>query len=102
MRRTGFLFDERFLLHDTGPDHSEAPGRLEAAFSGIQEDGILDHPHLFRAQSVDPIWVERVHSRGHIQRLEKACRPFWREDTPWSDFPNWSATMSEYCWASDE
>ena len=30
MKRTGYLYDSRYLLHDTGPYHPERPERLEA------------------------------------------------------------------------
>ena len=35
MKRTGFLYDDRFLLHKTGPYHPEVPERLTAVFQGI-------------------------------------------------------------------
>lgn len=39
MKRTGFLYDERFLLHKTGPYHPEVPGRLAAIREGIERGG---------------------------------------------------------------
>jgi len=30
MKKTGFLYDDRYLLHDTGPNHPESPERLKA------------------------------------------------------------------------
>ena len=41
MRRTGFLYDERFLLHLTGPEHPEAPERLPAIYRGVEEGALL-------------------------------------------------------------
>ena len=73
MRRTGFLYDERFLLHSTGPDHPEAPERLLAAYRGIEEAGLLPHLVQLKASPAKVKWIETVHSPGHIMRFEEAC-----------------------------
>ncbi|HBD07855.1 MAG TPA: histone deacetylase, partial [Syntrophobacteraceae bacterium] len=39
MKRTGLVFDDRFLLHDTGPDHPETPERLRAIYAGLESAG---------------------------------------------------------------
>ncbi len=41
MKKTGFLHDDRYLLHDTGPHHPERPERLKAIYKGIKEGGLL-------------------------------------------------------------
>ena len=41
MKKTGFLYDKRYLLHETGPYHPEVPERLEAIYSGIEQAGLL-------------------------------------------------------------
>lgn len=73
MRRTGYLYDERFLLHCTGSSHPERPERLLAAHRGIEEAGLL--PHLFRikANPAKSTWIEAVHSPKHVMRFEEAC-----------------------------
>jgi len=40
MKRTGFVFDERYLLHKTGPYHPEVPERLTAIREGIEQGGL--------------------------------------------------------------
>ncbi|MBA4394193.1 MAG: histone deacetylase, partial [Desulfobacca sp.] len=73
MKRTGFLYDERYLRHYTGANHPEVPERLEAAFRGIQESGLL--PKLIRitAGKADERWVGMVHSTEFITRFRDAC-----------------------------
>ncbi|RJR17573.1 MAG: histone deacetylase [Desulfobacteraceae bacterium] len=73
MRRTGFLYDERFLLHQGGPEHPEAPERLLAILKGASENGLIGS--LTRLEGVLPdfCWVEAVHSRHYITRFEEAC-----------------------------
>lgn len=73
MKKTGFLYDERFLLHCTGPQHPETSERLEVAYRGIEEAGLLPKLTLLKASRAEPKWVEAVHSTEHINRLREAC-----------------------------
>ncbi len=72
MRTTGLLYDERFLLHKTGPEHPECPDRLVAIYRGLDEDGVL--PKLVRipATPAKMKWIEKVHSPRHVFRVEEA------------------------------
>ena len=73
MKKTGFLFDQRFLLHDTGPYHPESADRLVAILKGIQAAELL--PHLIRviAKRADLKWIESVHTQAYIRRFEEVC-----------------------------
>lgn len=73
MRKTGFLYDERYLLHDTGPHHPEIPGRIQAVYKGIKESGLLSILTLIHASLPDLKWIETVHDRKYIDRFEGAC-----------------------------
>lgn len=73
MRRTGLLYDERFLLHSTNPAHPERSDRLEVAFRALKEDGLLSQVTLIQATPAKLKWIERVHSPRHIYRFEEAC-----------------------------
>lgn len=73
MNKTGFLYDERYLLHDTGPYHPEVPARLEAIYSGIKDANLLSLLTLIKASSADLKWIETVHERDYINRFKKAC-----------------------------
>jgi acetoin utilization deacetylase AcuC-like enzyme len=74
MKKTGFLFDERYLLHKTGRYHPEVPERLKAIYRGIEEGGLLSRVTMIPASFPEMKWIEMVHDRGYISRLEKACR----------------------------
>ncbi len=74
MKRTGFLYDERYLLHDTGPNHPESPERLKAIYQGIKQAGLLPNLTLIQAMRADLEWIETVHSKNYINRFETACR----------------------------
>ncbi|MEJ2097009.1 MAG: histone deacetylase [Deltaproteobacteria bacterium] len=73
MRKTGFLYDQRYLLHDTGPYHPEIPERLQAIYQGLESAGLL--PKLIRIEAVraDMKWIETVHSQAYIRRFEEVC-----------------------------
>lgn len=73
MRRTGFLYDERFLLHRTGPGHPEIPERLEAIFRGIQEAGLLPKLTRIPGRPADEKLIQMVHSADLISRFRDAC-----------------------------
>lgn len=73
MRRTGLLYDERFLRHCTSPAHPERADRLEAAYRALEEDDLLAQLTLIQATPAKLTWIERVHSPKHIYRFEEAC-----------------------------
>ncbi|MFZ2448551.1 MAG: histone deacetylase [Syntrophobacteraceae bacterium] len=73
MRRTGFLYDERFLLHNTGPGHPECPERLSVLYRGLDEAGLLAKLVPIPAVPAKIKWIEMVHSPRHVFRVEEAC-----------------------------
>jgi acetoin utilization deacetylase AcuC-like enzyme len=73
MRKTGFLFDKRYLLHQTGKHHVEVPERLEAIYQGIKDAGLLPMLTIIPASKADRKWVETVHDKALIDRLCTAC-----------------------------
>ena len=73
MKKTGFLFDQRYLLHDTGPYHPEVPERLQAIYQGIENGGLLPKLRMIAAERADLKWIESVHSTDYIHRFEEVC-----------------------------
>jgi acetoin utilization deacetylase AcuC-like enzyme len=84
MKKTGYLYDSRFLLHDTGPYHPECTERLQVIHQGVQEAGLLKHLVSITAAPPDMKWIESVHTRAYIKRFEEVClnghRSFDSED----------------------
>lgn len=74
MKKTGFLYDERYLLHDTGPGHPESPERLKAIYQGIKDADLLSKLTIIQASRADLKWIETVHAKNYIERFEAACR----------------------------
>jgi acetoin utilization deacetylase AcuC-like enzyme len=73
MKKTGYLHDNRYLLHDTGPYHPEMAERLTAVYNGIKEAGLLDQLTLLSAVRADLKWIEAVHDHAYIRRFEEVC-----------------------------
>ena len=73
MKKTGFLYDLRYLLHDTGPYHPEMAERLEKIYQGIEAAGLLPNLRRISAQRAQIKWVEAVHTKGYIRRFEEVC-----------------------------
>ena len=73
MKKTGFLFDQRYLLHDTGPYHPEVPERLQAIYQGIEDGGLLPELRMIAAERADLKWIETVHTPDYIHRFEEVC-----------------------------
>lgn len=73
MRRTGYLHDNRYLLHDTGPYHPEMSDRLMAVYDGIKAEGLLKHLRVIPAVRADLEWVLAVHDPDYVRRFEEVC-----------------------------
>ena len=71
MARTGFVFREEGLLHDTGPLHPESPQRLLAVLKAF-ERAEIDPPRV----QVEPATRKdllRVHSGDHVDMIRETC-----------------------------
>jgi len=74
MKKTGFLYDERYQQHKTGHYHPEVPARLARVYQGIKDAGLLAKLIPIEARPADLKWIELVHDRPYIERFESACR----------------------------
>jgi acetoin utilization deacetylase AcuC-like enzyme len=73
MKNTGYVYDERFLLHDTGEFHPECPDRLRAIHSRLIETGLIDKLTRISAERANQRWIETVHNIHYILKFEEAC-----------------------------
>ncbi|MCP4744582.1 MAG: histone deacetylase [Desulfobacteraceae bacterium] len=73
MKKTGFLYDQQFLLHDTGRFHPEMAERLQMIYKGIDQADLLLHLTSIKALPVDMKWIEAVHAKAYIRRFEEVC-----------------------------
>lgn len=73
MKKTGYVHDLRYLLHDTGSYHPEMPDRLIAIHDGIKKAGLLDHLTIIPASRADLKWILAVHDQAYVRRFEEVC-----------------------------
>ncbi|NNF98797.1 MAG: histone deacetylase [Desulfobacteraceae bacterium] len=73
MNKTGYVHDNRYLLHDTGPYHPENPDRLMAIFDGIKSGGLLDKLTIIPARPAEMKWISSIHPEHYIHRFEEVC-----------------------------
>lgn len=73
MKKTGFVYDERYLLHDTGEYHPESPERLKAIYKRLSESGVLEKLTPIEAIKANQRWIETVHSIHYIMKFDEAC-----------------------------
>jgi acetoin utilization deacetylase AcuC-like enzyme len=73
MRRTGYVYDERYLKHDPGAWHPERPDRLQAIQKNLQESGLTELVVSIQPYEAPLKWVERLHDPDYIQRFREAC-----------------------------
>ena len=74
MRRTGYVYDDRYLLHDPGSWHPERPDRLKAIQGSLKDSGILESLIQLQPYPAPLAWVERLHDPDYIRRFQEACR----------------------------
>ena len=71
--KTGFVYHERFLDHDTGPGHPERPDRLVSIVTALNEKNLWSNfQHLVFGRA-DEEWVLRVHSAKYFAFVRDSC-----------------------------
>ena len=73
MRRTGYVYDPRYLLHDPGAWHPERPDRLKAIHRALESGDLLELLVRLNPDSAPLTWVERLHDPDYIKRFQAAC-----------------------------
>ena len=69
----GFVYDRRFLDHDTGDVHPEHPARLRVILDALQKEGLLEQmvPIPFRQAKAEEIAM--VHEPAYVDLVRMAC-----------------------------
>ena len=73
MKKTGFVYDDRFLQHVTFSSHPESPERLRVIVEGLAASGLLQQLIPIEVRRADQRWIEMVHNIRYMMRLEEAC-----------------------------
>ena len=73
MRPTGYVYDDRYLLHDPGSWHPERPDRLKAIQRALKDSGVMELLTPIQPYPAPLSWVERLHDPDYIRRFKEAC-----------------------------
>lgn len=98
MTRTGLVYDEIYLKHDTGSYHPETAQRLIAIIEFLKTAKIFDKLLLIKPTAAPKKIIGLCHESDYIERFENAVRrslPFL--DTP--DCPLCPFTFEVACYA---
>jgi acetoin utilization deacetylase AcuC-like enzyme len=71
---TGFLYDPRYLLHDTGEGHPECPARITATVHYLKTLPWFGQLIPLTPRRAEIEWVEAVHSPFYIKHAEETCK----------------------------
>jgi len=71
--RTGLVYQELFLEHDTGKTHPEQPARLTAILRRLKETGMLPTLTLLEPSPAPLQWVETIHRREYLREVQRGC-----------------------------
>ena len=72
--RTGLVYHEDYLKHDTGKTHPERKERLTAIINRLQEKGLLPRLVMIKPAPAAPEWIALVHSPEYVAEVEKTCK----------------------------
>lgn len=73
MKKTGFVYDERYLEHTTFDGHPESHYRLISIVEGLKDNGLMEKLLPIKAEPANQRWIEAVHNIRYIMRFEEAC-----------------------------
>lgn len=81
--KTGYLYDEHFLEHQTGSGHPECPERLRVTHAYLQCQSWFRKLVTVKPQPADEKWILRVHEKNYVKRLQEVAQSgFAYLDTP--------------------
>ncbi|KPK76592.1 MAG: histone deacetylase [Phycisphaerae bacterium SM23_30] len=83
--KTGLVYDDIYLEHQTGEGFPETPLRLPAIINRLKQDGLYESLQLLgpESQSEALEWIRTVHTNEYIERARNSCQQGLRYlDTP--------------------
>ncbi len=69
----GWLYDDWYLTHETGPFHPERPERLRAIFRAVREAGLMSKMTALKPHRASRELITLAHDPVHVRRVRTAC-----------------------------
>lgn len=89
---TGFLYDPRFLNHDTGAGHPERRERLVATMEHLENQDWFAQLKQVSPRVPERKWIETIHDSAYIDRAASTCK----SGAPFLDVPDVSISPESY------
>ena len=72
--KTGLVYSDRYLEHDTGPNHPERPARVQHIYQFIRSSDLNRELCWLepRAATIDDVTL--LHKMSYVNRVKEACR----------------------------
>lgn len=67
---TGFIYDDRYLSHDTGQGHPERADRLRSAIAKLRGESWYDSLTQYSPRVPERNWIEAIHQGSYINHAE--------------------------------
>ncbi|RCK77677.1 MAG: Acetylspermidine deacetylase [Ignavibacteriae bacterium] len=71
--KVGFVYNDKFLLHQTGLYHPERPERLKFIIQGLQESKLWQKLQQLVFDKAELETIQKIHSRAHINFVKEVC-----------------------------
>jgi len=71
--KTGLVYDDFYLKHETGAGHPEKPERLTAILARLKETGLAEKLVRIPAAPAPMEWITAIHSAEYVARVKQAC-----------------------------
>jgi acetoin utilization deacetylase AcuC-like enzyme/formylglycine-generating enzyme required for sulfatase activity len=72
--KTGFVYDDIYLRHQTTPTHPEKPERLIAITERLKKTGLDSELIKLSPRPVSSRWLQMIHSSEYIEHVKQSCR----------------------------
>ena len=72
--KTGFLFDNIFLEHDTTPNHPEKPERLIAIVDNLKAKNLYSELLQIPVRPIEMEWLQKIHTPEYIEHAAQVCQ----------------------------
>ena len=71
--KTGFVYDDIYLQHQTTPGHPERPERLTAILDRLKTAGLYPRLIPIAPRVASSKWLETIHTPAYVERVKRSC-----------------------------
>lgn len=90
--KTGFVYGDIYLKHDTGAGHPERADRLAAIVARLKQQHLLSELVMIEPAAASVEWITTIHAPEYVERVKNHCRA----GTGYVDTPDAPASTNSY------